>query len=328
MTILQVSEEPMKNDTRINQFHSRFPFAHTFSIVARDPVTGELGVAVQSHWFSTGSIVTWAEPGVGAIATQSMVEVSYGPKGLSGLHNNHPPREVLRDLLMMDGEREVRQVAMVDAQGRVATHTGSRCIAEAGHHIGDQYSVQANMMLRDTVWPAMAKAFETSTGRLPERLLAALDAAQQEGGDIRGMQSAAIVVVSGNFTNTPWKETIVDLRVEDHPTPLAELHRLLKVQRAYEAMNRGDALLAAGNMEEALAAYSAGVNAAPEIVELPFWQAVTLANTGRLEEALPIFREVFHKEHNWALLLQRLPKAGLLKDDPELMSAILAVENK
>lgn len=318
----------MKNDTHMKQFHSRFPFAHTFSIVARDPVTGELGVAVQSHWFSTGSIVTWAEPGVGAIATQSMVEVGYGPKGLSGLHNSRPPREVLQDLLAVDSEREVRQVAMVDAQGRVATHTGARCIAEAGHHIGDQYSVQANMMLRDTVWPAMAKAFETSAGRLPERLLAALDAAQAEGGDIRGMQSAAMIVVSGNFTNTPWKETIVDLRVEDHPTPLTELRRLLKVQRAYEAMNRGDALLAAGNMEEALAAYSAGVNAAPEIVELPFWQAVTLADTGRLAEALPIFKEVFQKDHNWALLLQRLPKAGLLKDDPEMISAILAQGSK
>lgn len=314
----------MDNSTHLKHQNSRFPFAHTFSIVARDPETGELGVAVQSHWFSTGSIVTWAEPGVGVVATQSMVEVSYGPKGLAGMHDNRPPQEVLTKLLKADESREVRQVAMVDSEGRVAVHTGSRCIAEAGHMSGEQYSVQANMMLRDSVWPAMARAFEASTGKLPERLLAALDAAQAEGGDIRGMQSAAILVVSGKFSETPWKETFVDLRVEDHPSPLVELHRLLKVQRAYESMNAGDAFLAAGKMEEALQAYQTGVQAAPGIVELPFWQAVTLADTGRLTEALSIFKTVFAAEPNWALLLQRLPKAGLLKDDAEMIAAILA----
>jgi uncharacterized Ntn-hydrolase superfamily protein len=303
---------------------TRFPFAHTFSIVARDHESGELGVAVQSHWFSTGSIVTWAEPGVGVVATQSMVEVSYGPKGLAGMHNNRPPQEVLDELLEADESREVRQVAMVDAEGRVAVHTGSRCIAEAGHVVGTGFSVQANMMLKDTVWPAMAHAFEASSGKLPERLLAALDAAQAEGGDIRGMQSAAMLVVSGKFSDTPWKETIVDLRVEDDPAPLVELRRLLKVQRAYESMNAGDAFLAAGKMEEALQAYQAGVQAAPDIIELPFWQAVTLADTGRLAEALPIFKKVFAAEPNWALLLQRLPKAGLLKDDPKMIAAILS----
>lgn len=212
---------------------------------------------------------------------------------------------------------------MVDAKGRVATHTGARCIAEAGHQIGEQFSVQANMMLHNTVWPAMGQAFTASSGDLPERLLAALDAAQAEGGDIRGMQSAAMLVVSGKFSETPWKETIVDLRVEDHPEPLVELRRLLTIQRAYESMNQGDALLAAGKMEEALLAYQAGVRAAPGIVELPFWQAVTLADTGKLEEALPIFKRVFEAEQNWALLLERLPKAGLLKDDPELIARIM-----
>lgn len=309
--------------TKPGHLHTpRFPFAHTFSIVARDPHTGELGVAVQSHWFSTGSIVTWAQPGVGAIATQAMVEVSYGPKGLSALHNNRPPEEVLNDLLKADEECEVRQVAMVDADGLVAAHTGNRCIAEAGHHIGDQYSVQANMMLRDTVWPAMAKAFEAAKGPLPERMMAALDAAQAEGGDIRGMQSAAMLVVSGKFSDTPWKETVVDLRVEDHPQPLTELRRLLNIQRAYESMNRGDAFLASGKMPEALQAYSEGVQAAPDITELPFWQAVTLADTGKLEDALPIFKKVFKADRNWALLLDRLPAAGLLKDDPQMLAAI------
>ncbi|MHC1741362.1 MAG: DUF1028 domain-containing protein [Anaerolineaceae bacterium] len=306
----------------------RFPFAHTYSIVARDPLTGDLGVAVQSHWFSTGSIVTWAEPGVGAIATQAMVEVSYGPKGMAGLRQGIDPQIVLNDLLVADEGRELRQVTMLDCKGRVATHTGNRCIAEAGHQIGKQFSVQSNMMLKNTVWPAMAKAFDQANGSLPERMLATLEAAQGEGGDIRGMQSAAMLVVSGNKNDHPWTETIVDLRVEDHPMPLVELRRLFTLQRAYESMNLGDALLGAGKVEEAMLAYQEGVRAAPEVKELPFWQAVTLADTGRLKEALPIFKDVFNDDQNWMLLLLRLPAAGLLKDDPEMIAQIKAIASK
>lgn len=302
---------------------NRFPFAHTFSIVARDPLTGQMGVAVQSHWFSTGSIVTWADPGVGAIATQSMVEVSYGPLGLNGLRDGNAPGEVLSQLLKADENREVRQVAMVDAKGRVAVHTGNHCIAEAGHLSGNQFSVQANMMLKNTVWPAMAVAYESAQGDLADRLLAALDAAQAEGGDIRGKQSAAMLVVNGKRSDTPWAGILVDLRVEDHPEPLLELRRLLSVQRAYESMNRGDALLSEGKVEEAFEAYDRGAKLAPHLVELPFWQAVTLADTGRVEESLPIFKGVFEEDPNWALLLQRLPAAGLLKADASLMKRIL-----
>ena len=302
---------------------NRFPFAHTFSIVARDPLTGQMGVAVQSHWFSTGSIVTWAEPGVGAIATQSMVEVSYGPLGLNGLRDGNAPGEVLSQLLKADENREVRQVAMVDAKGRIAVHTGNRCIAEAGHQSGNQFSVQANMMLKNTVWPAMAAAYESAQGDLADRLLAALDAAQAEGGDIRGKQSAAMLVVNGKRSETPWAGILVDLRVEDHPEPLLELRRLLSVQRAYESMNRGDALLSEGKVEEAFEAYDRGAKLAPHLAELPFWQAVTLADTGRVEESLPIFKRVFEEDPNWALLLQRLPAAGLLKADASLMKRIL-----
>lgn len=304
---------------------SRFPLAHTFSIVARDPQTGELGAAVQSHWFSTGSLVTWAAPGVGAVATQATVEVSYGPRGLEKLFDGIPPQRVLNDLLAADEGREVRQVAMVDSKGQVAVHTGSRCIAEAGHQTGEQYSVQANMMLKKTVWPAMAEAFEFTQGNLADRMLAALDAAQAEGGDIRGMQSAAMVVVSGTRTDHPWKETKVDLRVEDHPQPLQELRRLLTLQRAYDSMNAGDELLAQGKMEEAMKVYKKGVDAAPGVRELPFWQAVTLADIGNVKEALPIFAEVFKEDPNWALLLSRLPAAGLIKNDPELISRIIEV---
>lgn len=300
----------------------RFPFAHTFSIVARDPVSGEMGVAVQSHWFSTGSIVTWAEPGVGAVATQSMVEVSYGPLGLAGLREHKDPQLVLSELLKKDENSAVRQVAMVDAVGRVAAHTGARCIAEAGHHTGHQYSVQANMMLKNTVWPAMARAFEDSAGPLPERLIAALDAAQAEGGDIRGKQSAALLVVSGKASSEPWKGILVDLRVEDHPEPLHELRRLLQVQRAYEYMNQGDDLLSQGKVDEAFEAYKEGAHLAPHIEELPFWQAVTLLETGREKEALPILEKIFKADPNWLLLLKRLPAAGMLKDDAEMMERV------
>jgi uncharacterized Ntn-hydrolase superfamily protein len=306
-----------------NRSSSRFPFAHTYSIVARDPQTGEMGAAVQSHWFSTGSLVTWAAPGIGVIVTQSMVEVSYGPRGLEKMDLGINPDVIMRDLLAADEGRETRQVAMVDCQGRLAAHTGSRCIAEAGHQTGEQYSVQANMMLNNTVWPAMAKAYETTSGCLSEKLLAALEAAQNEGGDIRGMQSAAILVVSAKKSIDFWKETILDLRVEDHPAPLQELRRLCKLNRAYAAMNHGDALLAEGKVEEALKEYKESVQTIPEVSEFPFWQAVTLADMGRLEEALPIFKEVFAADSNWVLLLSRLPAAGLIKNDPGILSRIM-----
>ncbi len=304
---------------------NRFPFAHTFSIVARDPETGDMGVAVQSHWFSTGSVVTWAEPGVGAIATQSIAEVSYGPLGLFQMQQNKPAQTVLKELLEKDTNREVRQVAMVDADGNIAAHTGTRCIAEAGHQTGEQYSVQANMMLKPTVWPAMAAAYEAATGCLAERMLAALDAAQAEGGDIRGKQSAALLVVSGTGTVEPWKGVLVDLRVEDNPEPLVELRRLYNIQRAYEYMNSGDDLLSKGMIEEAFTAYDNAARLAPDIIELPFWQAVTLIETGREEEGLPILKKVIAAEPNWLTLIERLPAAGLLRDDPALLARIRAL---
>ncbi len=315
----------MQTKPRVSSLQ-RFPFAHTYSIVARDPESGQMGVAVQSHWFSTGSMVTWAEPGVGAIATQSMVEVSYGPLGLNKMRNGKTAPDVLKALLAEDKEREVRQVAMVDAHGNVGVHTGARCIAEAGHQSGHQYSVQANMMLKETVWPAMAKAYETSTGDLADRLLAALDAAQSEGGDIRGKQSAAILVVSGEPSEHPWTGILIDLRVEDHSEPLVELRRLLNLQKAYQSMNRGDEFLSEGKTQQAFEAYNTAVTMAPDVDELPFWQAVTLADTGKVEEALPIFKRIFAANPAWALLLQRLPKAGLFKDDPELMKRIIALK--
>jgi len=300
------------------------PLVHTYSIVARDPATGEMGVAVQSHWFSVGSIVTWAEAGVGAIATQSLVDPSYGPKGLELMRQGVPAPKALAQLVAADAGRNGRQVAMVDATGAVDTYTGPGAIAAAGHHVGAQYSVQANMMGKPSVWPAMAKAFEAATGPLADRLIAALEAAEREGGDVRGRQSAALLIVKAKGSGKPWVggDRVFDLRVDDHPQPVAELKRLVRLQKAYTHANRGDELMTEKKVEEALQEYAASAQLAPEIVELPFWQAVTLASIGKEAEAAPIFKAVFAKEPIWAELLGRLPAAGLFPDDKALIARI------
>jgi uncharacterized Ntn-hydrolase superfamily protein len=306
------------------------PLVHTYSIVARDPATGEMGVAVQSHWFAVGSIVTWAEAGVGVVATQSLVEPAYGPKGLELMRQGTPAPKALAQLIAADTGRNGRQVAMIDATGAVDAYTGPGAIAAAGHHVGAQYSVQANMMGKPTVWPAMAKAFEAAGGSLADRLIAALEAAEGEGGDVRGRQSAAIVVVKAKGTGKPWVggDRLFDLRVDDHPQPVAELKRLIRLQKAYAHANRGDELMTEKKVEEALQEYAASAQIAPEIVELPFWQAVTLASIGKEAEAAPIFTAVFAKEPIWAELLERLPAAGLFPDDKPLIARIKGLKPK
>jgi len=298
--------------------------AHTFSIVARDPTTRQLGVAVQSHWFGVGREVCWAEPGVGAVATQSLVKVSYGPLGLERMRRGLSASQALAELLAADDGRELRQVAMVDACGRVAAHTGRQCMGAAGHEVGNAFSVQANIMVDAGVWPAMAGAYRAAQGGLAERLLAALDAAQAAGGDLRGRQSAALLIVSGDRCAQPWAGVSAELRVEDHPQPLSELRRLLILHRAYEHMNAGDDLLGLNRVEEALVQYRTAAQMAPQIPELPFWHAVTLADLGRVEEALPLLRNVFARDPNLATLLERLPAAGLLHVDSHTLSRILA----
>lgn len=292
---------------------------HTYSIVARHPATGDLGVAVQSHWFQVGAVVAWAEAGVGAVATQSFVEPAYGPRALGLLRGGWSAPAALESLLAGDAQSAVRQVAVVDAAGRVAAWTGDKCIAAAGHATGEGYSVQANLMERPTVWPAMAAAYEAALADpaldFPGALLAALEAAEAEGGDIRGRQSAALLVVRAKTTGDPWRDRLVDLRVDDHAAPLDELRRLLVLHRAYDEMNAGDAAVAEGDFEAALARYSRATELAPGIVELPFWQAVTLFVEGREAEALPIFRRVFAEEPRWVEVVRRLPAAGLLPDE-------------
>lgn len=301
---------------------------HTFSIVARDPATGELGVAVQSHWFSVGPIVAWAEAGVGAVATQSFVDPSYGKNGLDLMRVGKSAPDTLKELLEKDEGREVRQVAMIDAQGRVDAWTGKNDIQAAGHIVGKNFSVQANLMLNDKVWPAMARAFENTKGDLADRMLAALDAAQAVGGDIRGRQSAAMVVVTGKPTGQAWKDRTFDLRVDDSPQPLLELRRLVKLQRAYNHMNAGDLAVEKKDNEGALREYGAAEKLVPDNAEMIYWHAVALVNMGRVDESLPLFRRVFAMDRNWITLTPRLPKSGLLPDDPKLIQRIVSVGGK
>jgi len=298
---------------------------HTYSIVARDPKTGELGVAVQSHWFSVGSGVPWAEAGVGAVATQSFIDPSYGPLGLSLMRAGRTAPEALTALLAGDGGRDVRQVGMVDAKGNVATHTGKLCIPAAGGQSGKDYVVQANLMDKPTVWPAMARAFEATSGDLADRMLAALDAAQAEGGDIRGKQSAALIVVKGTSTGRPWADRAFDLRVDDHPEPLVELRRLVGVQRAYTRMTAGDDCVALKDWPCAEREYGAAEAMFPDNAEMAFWHAIALASNGRLEPARPLFRKAFAADARWRELVKRLPDVEQLPKDPKLVEQILAI---
>lgn len=298
---------------------------HTYSIVARDPETGEMGVAVQSHAFSVGSAVPWAEAGVGAVATQSLTRIDYGPEGLALMRMGLTASQALADLITNDEGRDVRQVAMVDAEGNAAAFTGARCIAAAGHIIGDGFSVQANLMGDESVWPAMKDAYERAEGDLADRLIAALDAAQRSGGDIRGQQSAALLVVAGERTEKPWEGRLFELRVEDHPRPLEELRRLVRLQRAYRYADRADELIAAQNFDDAMGALARAAVLAPDVVELRFWAAAALFAAGREDEALRIFREVFAKEPVWARLAPRLVPLGLLPDDPAALERIVAL---
>jgi len=295
----------------------------TYSIVALDETTGELGVAVQSHWFSVGFLVPWAKAGVGAVATQSFVKVDYGPDGLQLMESGITAVDALKTLTSKDDGEAVRQVGMIDIKGNVAAHTGSRCIKYAGHIVGKNYSVQANMMANGTVPKAMAVAFEKTKGDLADRMMAALEAAEAEGGDIRGKQSAAMVIVSGEPSGVDWKDTKLSLRIEDHPTPLIELKRLIRVHRAYQHANMGDHYMETEEIDKALIEYSKAAEYYPENAELPYWSAVALANGGRIEEALPVFQSVFERNPDLKTMTPRLVKSGLLPDDESLIRKIM-----
>ena len=299
----------------------------TYSIVARDSVTGEIGVAVQSHWFSVGTAVPWAEAGVGAVATQSFSEPAYGPLGLELIRMGRSAPEALRALVGTDPDSAVRQVAMVDAHGRVAGYTGNRNIVNASNITRAQFSVQANMMDRPTVPAAMARAFQSARGDLAERLMQALEAAQREGGDIRGRQSAAMIVVGPTNTGKPWNDRTVDLRVEDNPEPLTELRRLITLSRVYRKLNEGDAAVTRNDMTAAAAAYGSATTLLPDAAtngEAVFWTGISFASAGRVDEALPYLRRAYAVHPQWAELVRRLPAAGLLPNDAALIQRLVS----
>jgi uncharacterized Ntn-hydrolase superfamily protein len=295
----------------------------TYSIVARDPETGRLGVAVQSHWFSVGSVVSWAEAGVGAVATQSFAERSYGPLGLELMRRGRSAPEALETLVRADADRAVRQVAFVDARGHIGVHTGEDCIREFGHLAGDGFSVQANMMERDTVWEAMASAYRGAEGDLPDRLLAALAAGQDEGGDIRGMQSAAILVVEAASTGTEWGDRLLDLRVEDHATPVDELARVVRLWRAYGHAERAEELELAEDVDGAMRERFTSLEIQPDHPELAFWAAVAMAQAGRLDDARRTVSVAHAAGPGWAELLRRVVADGQVELDEAGVQALL-----
>jgi uncharacterized Ntn-hydrolase superfamily protein len=256
----------------------------TYSIVARDKDTGELGVAVQSHYFQVGPVVPWAVAGVGAVATQSMVNISFGPLGLDYLRAGYSAEHAVKALIAGDAEPQGRQLAIVDANGGVAAYTGPSCIPAAGHRTGDGFSVQANLMEKDTVWDAMYEAYTSSREPLAERLVAALDAAESQGGDIRGKQSAAMLVVSGRPTGRSWEDRVIDIRVEDAPDPNKELRRLLRVKRAYMALGDGERAAAAGDQSIAAAKLQEALSLAPEMEEIAFWGGLGMAQAGMVDQ--------------------------------------------
>lgn len=324
-TILFIITVAFSLSSNAQVYSAKQPLVHTFSIVARDEKTGEMAVGVQSHWFSVGTAVPWAEAGVGAVATQSFVDKSYGPKALALLKKGFTAQQALDSLSKSDPGRDVRQVAIVDNNGNIATHTGKKCIQVAKHIQGKQFSVQSNMMLGEQVGEYMVKAFEQSAGKpLAERVLLSLEAAQKAGGDIRGMQAAALVVVPGRTTEN-WNNKSVDLRVDDSPRPLQELRRLYFVHLAYEYMNSGDLAVEKNNMPLAMNEYNAAMKLFPNNLEMKYWTAITLANNKQVAKALPMLKLIFEKDRNWKELTRRLPPVGLLTVTAGELQKILAL---
>jgi uncharacterized Ntn-hydrolase superfamily protein len=290
------------------------PLAHTFSIVARDSKTGELGVAVQSHWFSVGTSVAWGEAGVGVVATQSFINKSYGLRALELLKAGKSPEEALSQLIVEDEGRDYRQVAILDQLGRTATYTGNKCIEVANHSSGENFSVQANMMLNNQVVPAMEKAWkENDKLPLAERLVEVLKAGQKVGGDIRGKQAAALMIYAPESTREPWNDKRIDLRVDDAADPIQEINRLLNVFRAYEHMNKGDLYVEKNEMVKAMEEYGLAMKLFPDNLEMQYWTAITLANNKDIKQASFMLQQIYKSDPNWRELTKRLPKAGVLQ---------------
>ncbi|MDA9362295.1 DUF1028 domain-containing protein [Flavobacteriaceae bacterium] len=311
IVIILLITYPLSSIGQTNPYSDQF--AHTYSIVAKDANTGEMAVGVQSHWFSVGTLVSWGKSGVGVVATQSFVNPSYGPNGIELMENGVSAEEALKQLTDQDEGRDFRQAAMLDVNGSVNAFTGEKCIESAGHFVGENFSVQANMMLNDKVIPAMKKAFQDNSNLpLAERIIKVFEAAESVGGDIRGKQSAALIVVGAKKTSNVWEDKKIDLRVDDNSNPIKEIKRLLKVHRAYDHMNKGDLAIEENDMEKALSEYGKAQVLFPENHEMSFWKAIALLNNGKKDAARPILKKVFKENSNWKKLIYRLPKSGLI----------------
>ena len=256
----------------------------TYSIVARDPENGELGAAVQSRAFRAGAVVAWATPGVGVVASQAYGERSYGPLGLELMRSGKTAEQTLAALRVADPLAEMRQVAMLAADGEVAVHTGSDCIPAAGHLTGDEMSAQANCVEGPAVWESMVEAFAGTSGSLARRLLAALEAAEAAGGDWRGRQAAGLRVVGAEGQR--W-ETVYDLRVDDHPEPLAELGRLLRLHEGYTAIGEVD--------DSAAIARAAGM----EALDVRFAELFDAARAGEIDRGRALVAELLAEDGRW-----------------------------
>jgi uncharacterized Ntn-hydrolase superfamily protein len=293
----------------------------TYSIIGRDRETGEVGVGIQSRWFHAGQDLAWIEPGVGAVCTQAITEPAYGLRGLELLRGGRTPQEALDELTTADPGRDVRQVAIADLEGRVAQHTGAGCVAAAGHTTGDHSCAQGNMLASDTCWGAMVETFAATAGPLADRLLAALDAAEREGGDARGRQAGRLVVRRGTGSGLPWEERVVDLQVVDHPEPLAELRRLLNATRAYDHLSSAFDLASGGEFAAAAEEADSARALAPSDDQIAFWSATLLGGAGRMDEAAAAFRDAVRAHPGWPDYLRRCVEAGLV---PAEAAAVVA----
>lgn len=302
----------------------------TYSIVARDAATGQIGVAVQSHWFAVGRVAPWALAGVGAVATQANVDPIYGGQGLALMEQGYSAPAALKHLLAQDDHAQLRQVGMVDASGRSQAFTSEKTVPYAEHLCGENYAVQANMETNPGVPDAMLKAFrQTQNAKkhdLADALVAALQAAEKAGGDVRGRQSAALLVVEGKPADNRWQGTVFDCRVDDHDKPVAELAHLVTLQRTYQKLNAGDTYLAQKNMPQAIDAYRAAADGEDDAATnggAAFWAGVALVKAGNTDEAVPYLQRAFVQDTSWATLLERMPKADLLPHDPELIRYLI-----
>jgi uncharacterized Ntn-hydrolase superfamily protein len=296
----------------------------TYSIVARDPATGELGIALQSCYFAAGRVVPWISAGVGVIASQSFANPVYGYETLRLLRSGLEPQAILDTLLSQDPGAAMRQVAILDVQGRIAVHTGAGCVAAAGHAIGAHCCAQANMMAQDTVWQAMVHAFETTGGQLADRLLAAMEAAEHAGGDLRGKQAAALIVVTGQPSGVAELDRLVDLRVDDHPDPVGEIQRLLYYARAHQRANQAIDKVFANDLPGALVDLDVCCSAYPNEPEFLFRRGLVLLALGRVEEAREVLQQAHTIHAGWSELLLRFAESGVIPVARAMLEPLVA----